>query len=73
MEETSKIGQKVLPFFINGSKTTSARQARHTGYDATSCYHSETDRLPPTKTLKGTPPPRSVPPIVRPANPMLGT
>ena len=72
MEKTSKIGQEVL-FSIDNSKTTRALQARHIGYDAVSGHNPEMESLPPTKDRKETSPPRSIPPIVRRANPMVDT
>lgn len=60
--------------YINRSKTTKARQARHIGYDAASGHNSETDPLLPTKDLAGmASPPCSVPPMVRRANLLLDT
>ena len=60
-------------FSINRSKTTRARQSIHIGYDAASNHDSEVEPLPPTKDRKETSPPRSIPPLVRRANPMVDT
>ena len=69
--KASRIGQKVL-FSVNHSKTTKPQHAGHMGYNAACDHNSEKDRLPPTKDLDRTSPPRSLPPIVRRANLMLG-
>ena len=58
---------------VNRSTTIRVQQAMHIGYDAASGHNSETSLLPSTKDLKGTSPPRSVPPTVRRANLMLDT
>ena len=73
MEKLSKTGQKEVLFFVNRSETTRTRQARHIGYGAASGHNSEMESLPPTKDLKETSSARSIPPIVRRANPMVDT
>ena len=66
----SKTGQKDVLSSINCRKTTRARRGEQ---NSASDHNSETDPLPQTRDLKGTSPPRSVPPTVRRANLMLDT